>query len=1042
MRAPWFFAAVLPGERGGSALRGAMLLLSASLAALALGAAPAPPAAPALGLLLRADEAARVPQANVPAGAQAPVARLRVEWAAIETRAGEYDWTQLDAAVTALRAGGYRVALALVGGNPLYPGAERSASPLLAQAFPAWLAFVRGAADRFCATAEVFEIGENPQAAGLDADSFALLVKQSALAVRARASAAGRDVAVAPAASPAADRAWLEGMWARDLAAYVDVLPLRLDPASAPAAAAAAVQATRLESLLHPPAATIWAYVPGTRGWDAPAAATAALAAGAAAALFEPGPGTAERARWAQALQALLGDGYAPAPPGDLRLERGDGGARPAGEVLGRFFRERDFTTLVVFRTSADAGEPLRLVVDASTVRNARIVDLASGSERRVASEPAPGGAAERVLPLAPSPAPAAAVFQRQAAAPGLELPPEELEIASTRALTAEEIISRHQQVQRVQDDRLQRFMARGRIDFHFRLTQGSGVDVSIDSNYFWERGGDLEWEQTEYYINGNRVRWKSIPQLPLIQPEKVITLPLDLTLNRTYRYRLVGEERVADRAAYVLEFAPADPDSPLDLYRGRVWIDKESFTRLKTSLIQGGLEPPVLSNEEVDRFAPQTGPDGQDYWMFDKIDGQQVWNTAGRTFVVRREVTFTEYRINPDAAEFAAARARAYASNNQMLRDTSEGFRYLEPQPDGGRTVKTKVDTSQLFAAGGAFKDDSVSGVVPLAGVNYFDYDVAGKNVQLNALFAGVFAFVTASKPDLWGGAADLTADATLSALKTDDKVYAGDEEILIERLRRRSQSLALRFGIPLGQFFKLSLIGRTTFNEFDDNEDASAALDRLNARLDSSLELVVPQDHVEWAGELETVFNRRGWTLSAWGKWAERSDWEAWGLRDTDSGRFVVSEALEDSYARWELSAAKEWYLPKFQKLRLGFDALDGAHLDRFSRYTFGFFGEDRLNGFSGSGVRFDRGAIARAGYSFNLFEAVRFNATLESARVEREESAEGRQSFSGIGISADFVAPWKTVVNFSYGYALASDIPDLEGQQEFLLLIFKLF
>ena len=35
-----------------------------------------------------------------------------------------------------------------------------------------------------------------------------------------------------------------------------------------------------------------------------------------------------------------------------------------------------------------------------------------------------------------------------------------------------------------------------------------------------------------------------------------------------------------------------------------------------------------------------------------------------------------------------------------------------------------------------------------------------------------------------------------------------------------------------------------------------------------------------------------------------------------------------------------------------------------------------------------------------------------------------------------------PWKTVYTVNYGYAFASDIPDLEGSQEFFVLILKLF
>src|SRR5262249_41023429 len=151
-------------------------------------------------------------------------------------------------------------------------------------------------------------------------------------------------------------------------------------------------------------------------------------------------------------------------------------------------------------------------------------------------------------------------------------------------------------------------------------------------------KGGALEWEQRRYYVNGNVVRWKKIPELPLVQPEKVLVLPLDLTFDKTYDYRLAGEDAVAGRAAYVLAFEPAARGESRSLYSGRVWIDKETFVRLKTSVVQSGLEPPVISNEETDTYGTMAGPDGAPYVLIVAVDGQQLWSFAGRNFVVHRE--------------------------------------------------------------------------------------------------------------------------------------------------------------------------------------------------------------------------------------------------------------------------------------------------------------------------------------------------------------------------------------------------------------------
>ncbi len=64
------------------------------------------------------------------------------------------------------------------------------------------------------------------------------------------------------------------------------------------------------------------------------------------------------------------------------------------------------------------------------------------------------------------------------------------------------------------------------------------------------------------------------------------------------------------------------------------------------------------------------------------------------------------------------------------------------------------------------------------------------------------------------------------------------------------------------------------------------------------------------------------------------------------------------------------------------------------------------------------------------------------LDTARVEDERGGSGAQNFTGIGINAEFPAPWRTVVTLGYGRALASDVPEFKGEQEFLLLILKLF
>ena len=1040
------------------------------LAVLAVAALAAPAHAqqdattgPTLGIVLAPEDLADPVWTSPPApAAERPLhARLVAPWAEVESEPGTYRWDRWRDATERLAGAGYDVVVCLTGEHPVHLPGGGLPAPGAGASQDAWIAFARSGVRALGASVQVWEIGERVERH--DPDLYAFFLKSTALALRAEARAQGVALLVAHG-TVASDRLdWQQQVLELDVDAYVDVLPLRLAQAD-PGAALSSLDAFFAAAVEHPPAPQIWAIVPPRDDdpWAGPALAVRALTGVTSEALLElprgeppppppplvpfpteaqppvaAGPSLhARQVAWTAGMQRLLARGFAQAPLGVAALDT-DPARSLRGEVLARFFRADTFDTMVVFRAGGAVlpQEQGTLRIDAEAVPTASVIDPITAQEWRTSGRAA--GEA-RAIPVFVAAHPMVLVFARAVAPEEIEAEREALSVETRRRLTAEEVIARHQAVQKVQDDRLERWTTRSRVDFHYKLAQaGVTVDVSIVSNYFWQRGQGLEWEQTEYFLNGNRITWDTIPEIPLVQPEKVLTLPLDLTLDRTYVYRLLDDDRVEGRDAFVLAFEPADPDTEGSLYRGRIWIDQQSFVRLRTALIQTSLEPPVLTNEEIDTYRAFTGPDGFEYWLIGRVEGQQHWSVGGRNLVVRREQSFESYDINPAVQAFDSARARAHASTNLMIRDTPEGNRYLERQEGGLRTIKTTADTSKLFAAAGLYKDESVDNVLPLGGVNWFDYDFRDRDIQLNVFFAGVLGFVNASKPDLFGRRMDLAADAAFSAIKTDDKVFVGETEQLAERLRQRTQFAAVRLGIPFGEFVKLTLVGATTFQSFFQSEEAET-------ERGPTFGFVLPRDHRVVTGRVEGEFNRRGWSLAATGAWSRRSRWEPWGLTDAATGAFVNPEFDPEhrSFRRWGATAFKEWYLRSFQKLRVQGDWLDGDNLDRFSAYSFTFFGDTRLNGFAGSGVRFDSGTLLRAGYSFNLFQVIRFDATVDTGDVSRDDPGTPSQRFTGVGLAGNVIGPWKTVISASYGRALKSDIPDLEGNQEFLVVVLKLF
>ena len=209
-------------------------------------------------------------------------------------------------------------------------------------------------------------------------------------------------------------------------------------------------------------------------------------------------------------------------------------------------------------------------------------------------------------------------------------------ETRASAQLTVQEIIARHQQVQAAEDDLLDTYIADARMEQHFRPTVAdAGYDVVSDTRMYRDRDG-LEWEELSFSVNGTR--WGSDrPPFPLLQPEKVLSLPLDLRLTNDYRYRLIGTDTVGGRRCYAVAFEPVN--QARSLYKGTVWIDAERFTRARVQTVQTHLSSPVVSSEEIQLFQPVKDQAGHDIWLAARIDSKQIVLIAGRNLLVEKAV-------------------------------------------------------------------------------------------------------------------------------------------------------------------------------------------------------------------------------------------------------------------------------------------------------------------------------------------------------------------------------------------------------------------
>lgn len=952
--------------------------------------------------------------------------RLELLWAEIEKRQGEFVWTAADEVVDRFRAGKHEVILDLWGGNPLY-SAEILTPPTVgeAKAVEAWSSFVREAARHFKGRVRYFEIGKTPNAAGIwggadPARSYAFLLKKSAVIVRAET----RGSVIVSGGIAGGDAAWLESLYAEGVAPYLDVVSFRPDSRRDLGEQCDALQGVIVQK---DASARLWLEAVPVQGTGEDAGREmvrkllVAFDRGAGLVTFALPfgvGGTSLGAEYLVRCHSTLGAGFGHVPSSD-RITFLDGSGTPLVGVRAVAFYNTEKAIAVTGYWAETAGPGPVAIVRISARRPGPPVlyDPIAGHESQPKFEGESGGAKGDV-PVGSSPA--FLIYREGVGGETLPEGSESVEVSAARGITADEIIAHYREFQAAEDARLQHSRSDAMINFHFRLAGTSTtIDVGMGGSYFWEPKVGAEWELRDYYLNGNRSKWKEFPELPLVQPEKVVTLPLDITFDRSYGYVYDGEETVEGRKCYVLAFEPVDPARTL--YRGRVWIDETNWARVRVASIQTKLEPPFLSNEEKTNYAPVAGPDGLEYWVISHIDGQQIFSTSGRNFIVLREIVFTNHRINDP--EFGKVRSEAYTSNHQILRDTDKGFRYLEKTPTGERRVKENIDTSQFFGLGGILYDPSLKTPVPLLGANYFDYNFRKTGIQVNVFFAGVLTTINATNPNIGRTGLELGGDLFLSALARTDKDFENGREVKQRVVKTRTQAVFFNLGRELGDFVKL----RATY---------SLAYEAYDTDTDTASNFILPRDSLVQTSSVTGTFDRSGYEVRAEASYSVRRRFAFWGR---PGGQDFDPRAR--GFYMYEAGGSKEFFLPAFQKLRFAVEGYGGSDLDRFSRYSFNRFGA-RVRGFAGSGVRFDSGAIMRGAYLFNVAGLIRFEAAIDQARVRTRGFDARITNHTGLGLSGNVLGPWKTVWQLDYGYALRSDVKATRGDQEVLLVILKLF
>jgi hypothetical protein len=576
----------------------------------------------------------------------------------------------------------------------------------------------------------------------------------------------------------------------------------------------------------------------------------------------------------------------------------------------------------------------------------------------------------------------------------------ERSDVSAERRLSVEEIIARHQQQQRAQDALVRSYIAVARMQQHFRPTMTDpGYDVVTDNRYYVAEDG-IEWEELSFSVNGSR--WGADrPPFPLLQPEKVLSLPLQLRFDNDYRYRLAGTERVGEFDCYVVRFEPIGARG--SLYRGTVWIERRTFARVKVQAVQTGLSAPVVSNEEVQTYRPVASIGNQPVFLFTGLDARQIMLIAGRNLLVEKSVTFSDFRLN--SSEFEQARAAARRSDRVMYRETDRGLRYFIKEGEK-RVVSERATRSARAMAMGVTFDPSYAFPLPMFGINYLNFEFGGPDTQLAILFAGVLAAGNVQRPRLGRSPFDASVDFFAIAVPSSDRLYDAGGEREAERLLTWPLTSGLNVGWQYTPFQKLTGHYQFRFDGYVRDTTTSEAFD-------------VPASTITNGFGSSWEYRRGGYSAVVSGTWFARTGWRDWGLANE-----LTRELSNSSYLKYTASLSRDFYLNVFQKVHLNAAWFGGRNLDRFGKYQFGLFDDTRIHGVPASGVRFGEIAMARGSYSLNIFEQYRVDLFLEQAWGRDRAFDDLWQPITGMGAAVNLRAPWNTILRADIGHSFLPD------------------
>lgn len=602
--------------------------------------------------------------------------------------------------------------------------------------------------------------------------------------------------------------------------------------------------------------------------------------------------------------------------------------------------------------------------------------------------------------------------------------------------LSVEEIVARWQQYRESQRQKLDHYIASCFMTLHFDSTAVTpGFDISMPMKQFSDnRLGLIEWEQTGFYIDGVKLKTKREFPLPQLEPEKVVTQPLELKLNEKYTYKLLGTDQVNGVYTFVIGVEPREQTEAL--YSGKIWIDGTTFRHVKMYLTQRGAKSNMVSNTETQTYALVSDGKGNQFNLVTSIYAQQTLNAADRNFVLEKTYKFSDYSIN--TPDFGGALAASRASDDPMYRDTADGLHVLKKE--GGQRVEQANNKKKVESiVAGTFYEGTYNFPIPLLGFSVVDFDWRHTGSQLSIFFAG--PVLAADLSHQYGRKFRLGFDIAASGLPSENRVFCaststcpsvGNTEVNAQGFWNWQETAGLR-----ATWQATTGLGLTV--------SSYLLYDYYRATSDTDKSFVLPQSGVTLLPSVELKYARHGYSLSLEAEEGWRPNWKTFGFPGNTTTNPTIPPNMTPAlphYTRYYGDFDKNVYIGRFTRGGVDLSYYGGNQLDRISRYWPALFSQPNIHGIPGGTDSFDAVALARGYYGFNVAEFVKFEGSYNYARARNESESLRFKKFDGVEFDASTGGPWGTYIQSSVMYALDGNIPRYNSRWSGVIMIFKPF